>query len=365
MTLRILILGHSEGFGGSQTAFRRLVEVLAADTAREIATIDIGDKSWEPQLGLALGHLKWRTAGLFGKLRKRLQLSRVTKRAQVWAPDVLVSVGLNRSFAHVARRMGSCYRIGQEFIADRAASDPLLREVAQAYSAIAVQAPSMVARAQANLGETLPVSWLPCFPAPVVASAVQVGRARRNNAPRYVYFGRLAENKGLDLLVRAFGAGGFKNGQSLDIWGDGPVAYQVRALITELGLAGQVRLMGRYPDGVEGATLLASYDAVMLASREMEGLPLILLEAMAYGLAIVATDVGALPDAGHGLEEAWFVRPEIEALVGAWRELDKKLCNRTVQVDAILKHYEKSFSEAAMQTRWDLCLKAPKQFFHS
>jgi sugar transferase (PEP-CTERM/EpsH1 system associated) len=74
----------------------------------------------------------------------------------------------------------------------------------------------------------------------------------------------------------------------LDIVGDGPTAAELHALREGLGLGSHVRFLG-FRDDV--ASLLAAADFFVLSSVT-EGISLTLLEAMATGLPIVATDVG-------------------------------------------------------------------------
>ena len=70
--------------------------------------------------------------------------------------------------------------------------------------------------------------------------------------------------------------------------GDGPLRDGLKAAAVELGIDRNVRFMGFRHDV---ATLLRSFDIFALSSVT-EGLSLTLLEAMASGLPIVATDVG-------------------------------------------------------------------------
>ena len=363
--MKVLLLGHSEGYGGAQTAFRRLVSALEAWEECELATIDLGDSVWHSDKSITLGRLSWRNGGPYIKLKKLVKLVTLTLRAKAWRPNVIVSVGLNQSFAFIAWSLGSSsYRIGQDFIADRPARDPILAKALKSYSAIAVQAPSMVARFQFIISGRLPVNWLPCFPASVFPEALIVARNRSNPATRFVFFGRLAANKGLDLLIRGFATCRFDAGQTLDIWGDGPLLNELIDLIVELGLTGHVNFLGKYPEGRAGAVLIASYDVLAITSTGTEGLPLILLEAMAYGLAIVATNVGALRDAGEGLPTAQFVPPETGAISNALVRADHLLRHGMIDKELIMQHYDAFFSETVMQSRWKECLRAPRQFFN-
>ena len=96
--------------------------------------------------------------------------------------------------------------------------------------------------------------------------------------------------------VRARGAG-----LKVVILGDGPEAPVLRRKVGDLGLEGVVELPGTLLD-VD--TWYRRFD-VYVSSSIREGQPMALLEAMAYGLPIVSTDVGAvkatLGDGGSGL----------------------------------------------------------------
>lgn len=96
---------------------------------------------------------------------------------------------------------------------------------------------------------------------------------------------RLDEQKGLPTLVHA--ASGVP-GARFVIAGEGPQRAQLEELIRSLGLQHRVILLGHRTDISE---LLAACDLFVLPSR-FEGLPVSLLEAMAVGKAVVATDVG-------------------------------------------------------------------------
>lgn len=76
----------------------------------------------------------------------------------------------------------------------------------------------------------------------------------------------------------------------LVIAGEGPERAELEARIAQLGLGESVRLLGNRSDVPE---LLAACDVFVLSSIA-EGMPITLLEAMAAGLPVVATDVGGV-----------------------------------------------------------------------
>jgi sugar transferase (PEP-CTERM/EpsH1 system associated) len=74
--------------------------------------------------------------------------------------------------------------------------------------------------------------------------------------------------------------------------GDGPLEYKIKSLVSKLGLGNQVKFLGRRRD-IPG--LLKTFDVFVLPSSS-EGLPMAILEAMASGLPIIATNVGGNPE---------------------------------------------------------------------
>lgn len=104
-----------------------------------------------------------------------------------------------------------------------------------------------------------------------------------------VSVGRLAPDKGYPDLLAAFAAICRTHpGIALVIAGAGALKEQLHAQIESLKLRGHAHLIG-YHDDVP--RLLAAADAYV-SSSHWEGLPLSVLEAMAAGLPVVATDVG-------------------------------------------------------------------------
>ena len=97
------------------------------------------------------------------------------------------------------------------------------------------------------------------------------------------------------------------------IIGDGPEKARIDALLEEESLAGTVRLHGAVPDA---GRLFPAFDLLVISSRS-EGTPMVLFEAMASGVPIVATAVGGIPDV-LGRDAGWLVPPEDpEALADA------------------------------------------------
>jgi glycosyltransferase involved in cell wall biosynthesis len=118
---------------------------------------------------------------------------------------------------------------------------------------------------------------------------------------RFLAIGRLAPQKDFGSLVAAFARTG-RADDRLTILGEGPEHAALTAAIARHGLAGRVVLAGFHRDV---APWLAAADALILSSR-YEGLPAAVLEAMAAGRPVIATDCCVamrplLDDGRHGI----------------------------------------------------------------
>ncbi|MEX2025860.1 MAG: glycosyltransferase family 4 protein, partial [Pirellulaceae bacterium] len=106
--------------------------------------------------------------------------------------------------------------------------------------------------------------------------------------------GRLVEVKRHDLLLRAFAALHAAK-QSVNIWlllvGDGPERQRLESLAASLGISARTVFAGYQSQPQQ---FFQAMDLFALTSRH-EGLPLVLLEAWASGLAVVASAVGGIP----------------------------------------------------------------------
>jgi len=136
-------------------------------------------------------------------------------------------------------------------------------------------------------------------------------------APRFVCVGRLCEAKGQLLLIAAAArlkAAGIEC--ELVLAGDGPLRAEIENLIDEYGLNAQVRITGWISsDGVRSEILAAR--ALILPSFA-EGLPVVLMEAMALRRPVLSTYVAGIPELVISGENGWlFAAGSVEELVDA------------------------------------------------
>jgi glycosyltransferase involved in cell wall biosynthesis len=102
---------------------------------------------------------------------------------------------------------------------------------------------------------------------------------------RFVAVGRLVKQKNFEMMLRAF-ASASHPGDRLTILGEGPYRARLEVLAEELGISARVSMPGHVPDP---AAMLPAFDILLLSSF-YEGVPAAILEALAAGLPIIATD---------------------------------------------------------------------------
>lgn len=128
---------------------------------------------------------------------------------------------------------------------------------------------------------------------------------------RFVFVGRYERRKGIEDLFRALTALGDEDAWGLDVIG--PIPPEVRLDHPA------IKYHGLVPEEPRIREILAGAD-ILLCPSYAEGMPTVILEAMAAGLAVIATDVGAVSDLVDA-STGWLVPPAHPvALVEALRD---------------------------------------------
>lgn len=113
--------------------------------------------------------------------------------------------------------------------------------------------------------------------------------------------GRLVEKKGFDVLIDAVGALSQRGHQlELLIAGDGPLLEELTALVEQRQLAQCVTFVGPLSHSAVPAWM-STLDAFVLACKpdangDMDGIPVVLMEAMAQGLPVVSSRLSGIPE---------------------------------------------------------------------
>ena len=179
--------------------------------------------------------------------------------------------------------------------------------------------PSESLRAIAGRWHLVDPSRIVVLPNPIsVPEAGDRDELRRRHGfegPTLVFAGRLAPQKSLDVALEALRD---CEGVSLVLAGDGPERQGLEQLAGRLGVAGRTRFLGAQPRETV-FELLTAADAVLLSSS-WENFPHAVVEGLAAGTPVIATDVGGvgevLTDDVNGL---LVPHQDVAALAGAIR----------------------------------------------
>jgi colanic acid/amylovoran biosynthesis glycosyltransferase len=136
-----------------------------------------------------------------------------------------------------------------------------------------------------------------------------------------VCVGRLCEQKGqLLLLAAAREMVGRGHDIELVLAGDGEMRPELERLVDAYGLRSRVRITG-WVSAAEVRALLLDARALILPSFA-EGLPVVIMEAMALGRPVISTRIAGIPELVREGQEGWLVAAgDCQALVDAWTEL--------------------------------------------
>ena len=160
---------------------------------------------------------------------------------------------------------------------------------------------------------------------PCEAGAVAV---QEKGALRVGFFGRLAPQKGPDILLEAASAVAAHLPQvSFVVTGEGELGGALRAQAETLQLTASVKFKGACPQE-ETVARMREMDVVVVPSR-WEGCPYVVLEAFQAGVPLVASAVGGVPDLVRNGVNGVLVAPEdaealSDALLGLLRDPQKR-----------------------------------------
>jgi len=168
--------------------------------------------------------------------------------------------------------------------------------------------------------------------------------------PRLVLVGRLSVQKNPLLAVRALALVRDLD-WSLDVIGEGPLGAELRTEVATLGLADRVTFHGWLAGDAVG-TLMDRSDILLMTSLH-EGLPMVGVEALQHGLAVIGSAIGGLQDVVEEGKNGFLCPFEPAAFAGRLREVlsDPALLTRLRQGSrALAARFDLEDSVAAYET---------------
>jgi len=195
-----------------------------------------------------------------------------------------------------------------------------------------------------HVAETI-VNGVSAPPPPASRAALATELGFDPSRPLLVTVGRLVEQKGQELAIRALA---LIPEAFLVIAGEGPLRGHLTAVAREAGVLDRVALPGVRSDA---RRLLGAADVVVLPSR-WEGLPLVALEALSGGTPVVATAVRGVSELlTDGVDAVLVPAGDTEALSAAVRSLLEDPA-RAESLARAGRELARLYSEDAMTTRY-------------
>jgi len=166
-----------------------------------------------------------------------------------------------------------------------------------------------------------------------------------NNEFDFVFVGELRDLKGVEFLLRAFEQLEKPDGQkpNLLIIGDGPHRNQFEELAAELNIVDRVDFVGAQP----AKNGFARSDAVIVPSLK-ESLPYIIMEAVAAGKSVIATDVGGIGEIFGKQKSKLIPASSTEALAKTMQNYLKTPAAQNTHKNRLYEHVKSTFSVQKM-----------------
>lgn len=147
----------------------------------------------------------------------------------------------------------------------------------------------------------------------------------------YVYVGRLSAEKGPEVLIRAFLRA--QTQVKLLVIGDGPQKYDLHKLVERSG-SDKVEFLG-FMDSVRVSENVSKARALIQPSLMYENSSLAVLEALARGTPVIASDLGGLPELVQDGLDGFLVEPgKIESLIEAVNQMETFTLEQRLEMGA-------------------------------
>ncbi|HEY2599256.1 MAG TPA: glycosyltransferase family 4 protein [Candidatus Dormibacteraeota bacterium] len=180
---------------------------------------------------------------------------------------------------------------------------------------------------------------------------------------RILFVGRLVQRKGVTHLIEAIRRLPTDLHAHLVVIGDGPERENLAEQVRTNGLEGGVDIRGRVPE----SALLEAYaassvfvlPAIVDERGETEGLGVVLLEAMSYGIPVVGSDIGGITDIVENEQSGLLVAPaDAEQLARALERLARDPALAARLGAAGMRRLQAEFGWPEIMRKWAECYGA-------
>jgi glycosyltransferase involved in cell wall biosynthesis len=185
----------------------------------------------------------------------------------------------------------------------------------------------------------------------------------RDGSFNILFVGNLIERKGVQHLIDALSRLPARIGAKLVVLGEGPQQSRLEAQVRRLGLESRVTMPGRVPEEELHRAFAAAHvlvlPSVVDARGDTEGLGVVLLEGMSYGIPVIGSNVGGITDIVTDGKTGILVPPGDPGAIAAALErlaTDPTFAGRLAETGS--RHVRSHFSWAAIVDAWQACYAA-------
>jgi glycosyltransferase involved in cell wall biosynthesis len=213
----------------------------------------------------------------------------LSSRASFWRKAVVCLL------ARLARRPYLLHVHGSEFADFYQECSPARRRIVRAVLARATLVLALSEAWRATLQQISPQARIEVLMNAVPLPPPDGIPAPPNRQPTLLFFGEIARHKGVFGLAQAFARVAEELPELRLIYaGTGGGVEETRRLVDQFRLGGRVRFTGWLQAERKQATLAGA--TMFVLPSYVEGMPMALLEALSFGLAVIATPVGGVPE---------------------------------------------------------------------
>ncbi len=229
----------------------------------------------------------------------------------------------------------------------------------QKMDAVIAMSPTVANALRDTYGRGEPLASLPHLTHPGQLHDLPPDGPAGDRELRVGFFGGLVAGKRPDLLVRLWPT--LEIGVArLDLHGGGHLFEPLRAEVHRLGRS-DVEVHGPYRHDAL-STLMHRSDFVVLPSL-FEGLPQVLIEAMAHGVPFVATDVGGVRDLAVDNPDVLVVGTGESDVAEGVREMARRVRSGAVSRHRLRELWRRRYSPEVVEAAWRAALLSPERFF--
>ena len=363
MAHHILITARLYGAGGIETHLLNLCRLLV-DSGAEVTFVTRVARPETPLVQLAreipirlistpfANDLRWfRLSTVWALLVWPLMLRRGRF-------DVLYTIEISRFTKFLARFVKDSGRVIAGRIGEPLKDhDSVYPKANHILDGVIAETPLQVVAFQAAVTADVPVAAIPLlgqYSEPPERVSRTIGELR------VAYLGRYDRAKGIYRLLQLWDDLDIQPAR-LDFYGHGEEGGNLRREIKDRCLRG-VHVNGGWTGALELSAIFAQTDLLVLPS-ETEGLPVVLLEAMAYGVPFVATNVGAVGTLAEDNPDVCVVTLGDTELKNGIEEMARKIRAGEVRGERLQEYHRRRYSHECISQRWVEALLNADEFW--